>query len=183
MSHTWHLVVTLCWKKNLEVLLMNYHLIRMARYHGVYMKCLPSPTSSQTRTQLLSEGYGEVTGSSLISGLIPWWIQGLMALLGSGGGGLAGRPLRRVYMRALFCPGPFCIPLSVLPVYNEGNDSSSFPHAATAVSNTNHNNQWTNIYQPTFECNWFVGLLSVSNLDCTDIWLCSSQEKSWNNIC
>lgn len=109
-------------KKNLEVLLMNYHLIRMARYCGIYMKCSSPPPSSQTRTQLLSEGYGEVTGFSLIGGLIPWWIQGLMALLGSRGGSLAGRSLRRVYMRTLLCPGPFCISFSVLPVYNEGNE-------------------------------------------------------------
>lgn len=103
---------------------MNSRLIRMAKYYGVYMKRMPQAHGLGPGCSLRS--YGEVTrssSSSLISGLIPWWIQGLMALLRSGGGELAGRPIRRVHTRAIFCPGPLCISFSVLPVYKEGNES------------------------------------------------------------
>lgn len=65
---------------------------------------------------------------------------GFNGITGKGGGGLAGRPLRRVHMRAVLCPSPFCISFSVLPVYNEGKESlchmtelSSVFHAGVAL--------------------------------------------------
>lgn len=78
---------------------MNSHLIRMARYYGV------PPTGTWTRTRLLSEGVWRNDWIILLE--INQWINPLMntgikALLVSGGGGLAGRPLRRVYMRTIF---------------------------------------------------------------------------------
>lgn len=121
------------------------------------MKCSSPLPSSHTRTQLLSEGYGEVTGFSLIGGLIPWWIQGLMALLGSRGGSLAGRLLEECTWGFYFALVPSAFPfLCFLSTMREMSASatwqlpSSFTHAEVellgAVSNTNYNNQWTNRY-------------------------------------